>query len=117
MSDDGSDNVAENVIETVLQRLRDKKKIAGFHRSKKNDSLDASGIDFLIILNNGLAIPLQCKTYSRKNDLRLTEHRRKHPEIKYIIFVVTHGYNQDKDKIYLMAEKDLLDIIKNADRL
>lgn len=117
MSDDGSDNVAENVVETVLQRLRNKKKITGFHRSKKNDSLDVSGIDFLIILNNGLVIPLQCKTHSKKDASRLEEHKKKHPEIKFIIFVTTHGYNRDKEKIYLKAEKYILDIIKSADRL
>lgn len=116
MKNDGYYNLAENIVETVLHDLVKRSKIASFNRSKHNDNLDASGIDFLIILNGGLAVPLQCKTYSKKNKERLLEHERKHPEIKYIIFVMTHGFNRNKRKIYLLVERDILNIIKSADR-
>ncbi len=95
----------------MLSDLRKEKIIASFIRCKPNDVLDSSGIDFLIILNDGYAIPLQCKTYSHKNDERIADHMRKHRDIKFIMCVVTHTFERDKQKVYLLARKGLLAII------
>jgi hypothetical protein len=88
------DNVAEMILKEVLVDLQKDGKIAGFIQSHKNDRLDKEGIDFLVLLNDDLALPIQVKTYSRNRKRCIDKHFRRHPLVKFVIFVRIGFYNR-----------------------
>jgi hypothetical protein len=91
-------NPAEDIVERVLGKLRTEDRISGFIRNRPNDRLDIEGIDFLIFLKNGLALPLQVKTLSREgNDRKADWHRQKHPLVKFLIFVPIYSKTADEE--------------------
>ncbi len=109
-----SRNAAEEIVEEVLNQKQKKGCIPGFLRNNSNDRLDVSGIDFLIFLHNGLALPLQVKTNSTKDNMevKLKEHLRKHPCVKYVLLVDIH--NRDRDDLYKNIDKVIRGMIKEA---
>ena len=103
----GQENLAEEIIQTTLQGLKKEKLIATFIRSNKNDYLDQAGIDFLIILNSGYAIPLKVKTDNENIEKGVNDHKIKHPEIQFVLCVPTHRFRRDPEKIYKIVKAEL----------
>lgn len=110
----GQENLAEEITQTVLGKLQKEKLIAKFIRSQRNEDLDIGGIDFLIILNSGYAIPLQVKTDNKNIEKKLDEHKNKHSEIKFVLCVPTHRFRRDPEKIYKVVEAELRQYLKSA---
>lgn len=90
-------NAAEEIVQTCLLRMKHAGQINYFIRNNRNDRLDCEGIDFLIFLINGLALPLQVKTFvgERKNEEKRRTHERIHPAVEHIIFINIHGEDAD----------------------
>lgn len=112
MARDG--NPAEEVVERVLDKLKEERLISGFLRNRPSDRLDSEGIDFLIFLNNELALALQVKTDGGRWEFseKLKEHRRKHPLIKNLICVPIHRLSNDPERVYKEVEKELRGMLK-----
>ena len=110
------ENLAEDVVEEVLERLKKDSIISGFLRNRPNDRLDSEGIDFLIFLPSGFALPLQVKTkngrYSKEE--RLKEHLRKHPCVKFLICVPTNLFNSERDRLYEIVERELISMLRRV---
>lgn len=109
-------NVAEDITESVLSWLKRHGRVSGYLRNNQGDRLDSEGIDFLIFLKNGLAIPLQVKTSSnrRNNEEKINEHFRKHPQVKNIIMVDIH--TEDRRAEYRKITRYLHQVVKDAAR-
>jgi len=109
-------NPAEDVVETILERLKAQGNIIGFLRNRASDRLDEEGIDFLIFLLSGFALPLQVKTCNsndkREYDNKLQEHKRKHPLVRFLICVRTNLLANESERLYAIVERD----IKNMTR-
>lgn len=97
-------DLAEEVVKSVLSDMQKKEKIAGFIQNKKNDRLDSEGIDFLVFLNNDLALPIQVKIYSRSMERYIKRHFKKHPLIKLIIFVQIGKRKEQETIDYIQKE-------------
>ena len=110
------ENPAEDVVEKVLNKLKGEGVIAGFLRNRQSDRLDEEGIDFLIILPSGFALPLQVKTCNsndkRQYDGKLQEHKRKHPLIKFLICVKTNLLANESERLYSLVERDLRSMMR-----
>ena len=105
------DNVAELIFKEVLSELKKAGKIAGFIQSQKNDRLDMEGIDFLLLLNNDLALPVQVKTHSRNKKRCIEKHFRNHSLIKFIVFVKIGFYNRRPETAFKHLENEILGYI------
>lgn len=107
-------NLAEDVVEEVLRKLKRDSLISGFLRNRSNDRLDSEGIDFLIFLPNGYAIPLQVKTANGRypKEEKLKEHLRKHPCVKFLICVQTNFFHSKRERLYKIVEQELKSILK-----
>ncbi len=93
---------AEDIVEEVLKDLSKKGKLFSYHRSRKGKELDAEGVDFLVYLNNGLAVPLQVKAAPH-----FKSHFKKHPAIKFVV-VVGNRYD-DKGEWYKQVYNHVLE--------
>lgn len=111
-------NPAEDAVETVLQRLKEKGEILGFLRNRSSDRLDEEGIDFLIFLPRGFAMPLQVKTCNsndkREYDYKLREHKRKHPLVEFLICVRTNLLTNESERLYAIVERDLKSMMRRV---
>ncbi len=107
-------NLAEDVIEEVLRKLKRESVIAGFLRNRSSDRLDSEGIDFLIFLLSGFALPLQVKTANGRypKEEKLREHLRKHPCVKFLICVQTNLFHSERDRLYKIVEQELKSMLK-----
>ncbi|MCL5017303.1 MAG: hypothetical protein M1155_01390 [Patescibacteria group bacterium] len=108
------DNVAEMIMKEVLSEMHKDGKIAGFIHSKRSDDYDVMGIDFMLFLNNDLALPIQVKTYSRNIKRCLEKHCRLHPLIKFVIFVKIGFYNRRPETAAHYLEKEIEGFIKQC---
>ena len=93
-------NDAEEIVKYALMAMKKEKKIADFIHSKRNGELDEKGIDFLVITNNSKLLAIQVKTSSNNNndDRKLGLHLKKHPQIKFVIFVKVNLYCKNKEE-------------------
>lgn len=108
-------NVAENMVEEVLLRRKHRGDIAGYIRNVQNDLLDKEGMDFLIFLNNGLALPLQVKIFNKKYWWKkLQKHRRNHPMVKFVLAVDIHRYSRAEALVFI--DRFLSATVKSAMR-
>jgi hypothetical protein len=109
-------NAAEELVEQVLRWLQRKERISGYLRNNPSDRLDSEGIDFLIFLRNGLALPLQVKTSSSERDNRdkMREHFRKHPKIRHIIMVEIH--RDDRNAVHRHIARTIRLMIRDSMR-
>ena len=107
-------NLAEDVVEEVLKKLKSESIISGFLRNRKNDYLDREGIDFLIFLPNGFALPLQVKTANGRygKEEKMKEHLRKHPCVKFLICVQINFFNSERERLYKIVEQELKSMLK-----
>ena len=71
------------VEEATKELIKEDPHFIGYQRAKKNDALDANGIDILIYLQGGMALPLQVKSSYSK----LRKFQRNHPLIRFVLFV------------------------------
>lgn len=106
-------NVAEEIVRQVLVRMQAAGSILGFLINNKDDRLDKEGIDFLIFLQNGLAVPLQVKTYSRKkyHSSDLAEHLRKHP---MVLFFLTVDIHKIRSSVFRYVEDEIRKMVRRA---
>lgn len=109
-------NLAEDVVEEVLEKLKSESVISGFLRNRPNDRLDSEGIDFLIFLPSGFAMPLQVKTKNGRypKEQKLKEHLRKHPRVKFLICVPTHLLPSERDRLYEIVEQELKSMLRRV---
>ncbi len=63
--------------------FRNGRKIVYCQHANKNDSLDKGGVDILIFLDCGLALPLQIKSCLTSSSLK--KHRLRYPHVRFII--------------------------------
>lgn len=105
-------NIAEDVVGTVLNKMREEKIIAGSIRNRKNDKMDEEGIDFLVLFETGMAVPIQVKTEPRGYNFnrKFREHIRKHPMIKFMISVPINLLQKEPERLYAIVKKRLIDI-------
>ena len=76
---------AEDVVEDALkQLLQEEPRVAGYLRARSADRLDNEGIDFLIFLKGGFALPIQVRSTYR----HVTKFHKKHPSIRFILFIL-----------------------------
>ena len=112
------ENPAEDTVKTVLERLKESGSIIGFLRNRSSDRLDEEGIDFLIFLPNGFALPLQVKTCNnndkREYNYKLQEHKRKHPLVKFLICVRTNLLVNEPELLYTCIERDLKSMLRQV---
>lgn len=112
-------NPAEDAVETVLKRFQKKGEILGYLKNRSSDRLDEEGIDFLIFLPSGFAMPLQVKTCNsndkREYDYKLKEHTRKHPLVKFLICVRTNLLANEPEQLYAIVEKDLKSMARRCE--
>ncbi|GEM_PF-1472546 len=110
------ENAAEDTVEEVLKKLKSESVISGFLRNRPSDRLDSEGIDFLIFLPSGFALPLQVKTsngrYSKEE--KMEEHLRKHPCVKFLICVQTNLIPSERERLYAMVERDLKSMLRRV---
>ena len=111
-SGDRDVNVAENIVEIVLGKMREEKIIPYFIRNRKNDKMDQEGIDFLVFLDNGSAIPIQVKTEPKGDNFnkKYKEHLRKHPFVKFMIAVPIHLLHKEPDRLNAIMIGRLMEI-------
>lgn len=88
--------------------------IVAFLANRQGDQMDQEGIDFLVYLHNGLALPLQIKTDSDSKSLaaKLAKHFKIHPEILFVLKVPVH--NKDEEKIICHFERVIKRLIGKA---
>ena len=85
-------------------------------RNKQNDWIDSAGIDFLIFLNNGLALPVQIKSARGNLEYKKREHFRKYPIVKTIIFVLLPEEKTDQQErrdLIKSLKKELIKSLKD----
>ncbi|OGY68033.1 MAG: hypothetical protein A3H63_01700 [Candidatus Harrisonbacteria bacterium RIFCSPLOWO2_02_FULL_45_10c] len=106
-------NPAEEVVEKVLEKMAEAGAISGFFRNRPNDRLDEEGMDFLIILKNKLALPLQVKTANRRESCedKFRKHKKKHPLVNFLICVPVGLLASDSERVYREVERDLKSMI------
>lgn len=109
-------NVAEEIVVVILTRMKEEKEISGFLRSRHSDHWDAEGLDFLIFLESGLAIPLQVKTENLRHpyEKQYDEHIKKHPLVKFLVSIPVHFHSREPERVYSKAQSLLKEIISKA---
>ena len=81
--------LAEWVVQQIVEYWRKKRRIWDYIIDKH---LDAIGIDVVIVMRGGLAVPLQIKSSNKHT----REHRKRHPTIPFL-FVVENFPNDEND--------------------
>lgn len=74
---------SEDIVEQALKELLDEKKITYYLKSKPNFQLDTNGVDFIIFLKGGMALPLQVK----RSDIEIPYHFKRYPFVSACITV------------------------------
>lgn len=94
-------NEAEEIVAECLTAMKKDGRISDFIHSKRNGELDVKGIDFLLVLNNDKVVAVQIKTSSSEGNNRRTleHHLKKHPKIKFMIFVEIGFYHKKPEKV------------------
>jgi len=133
-------DIREVLVRKSLELIsRPQEDVVHFINSKPSSELDGDGVDFLLYLKSGMAIPLQVKAahktigivlplpfnpenlpqrlkgqISEKIQKKLMEHAKKHPQVKAILFVESprnlDGHSKEK-------ERALRDILERADSI
>lgn len=88
-------NVGEQIVEQALCCLIGKGQVLHFIHSRASDQYDAEGLDFLVYLKGGLALPIQVKadcgscscTDNERRKKVTRKHLRKHPYVRCVVFV------------------------------
>ena len=106
-------NPAEDFVERILNKFKNDGRIKGFLRNHQSDRLDAEGIDFLIFMKNGWALPLQVKSGNARDhrEEKLREHLHKHPLVLYLICVPTYLLESNLERAEKITEKELENIL------
>ena len=105
--DKAEEFVVSLVKEFISQRaiFRCNHRVASHIHADKNGSLDRAGVDILIILNTGLAVPLQVGTDNKKHQ----RHRRRHPFIKFVFIVNKFPCNDNERRRFRNRLHKLID--------
>ena len=93
-----SDNLgkeAEDAVEAATRELIEEdsklpetnRRFVGYIRASCSDALDSNGIDILIFLNNGGAIPIQIKAVKKRKHRVFKRFHKHHPSIRFILFI------------------------------
>lgn len=99
MESDDRGQRAERAVKQALDIMEKEKTIAGSYQNKQHGEVDELGIDFLVYLKNGLILPIQVKAASKDNENRRVKHIKKHPYVKFIIFVNVELYKVRPEKV------------------
>lgn len=86
---------AEDAVEAAVKELvnedskvpADRRRFVGYIRAKCSDILDSHGIDILIFLNSGVAIPIQIKAVKKRKRRVFNRFHKDHPYIRFVIFI------------------------------
>ena len=90
---------AETAVRQALAIMEKEKTIAGFYQNKQHGEVDELGIDFLVYLKNGFILPIQVKASCKDNGNRRSKHIKKHPNIRFMIFVDLESYKVRQEKV------------------
>lgn len=75
---------AEQATKEAADELQNEdKRITGYIKAEFSDRLDHEGIDIMIFVSGGLALPIQIRSSHR----RAHSFKTKHPLIKYVLFI------------------------------
>lgn len=109
-------NEAEEIVAECLLTMKKEGKISDFIHSKRNGELDVKGIDFLLVLNNDKVAAIQIKTSSSEGNNRRTleHHLKKHPKIKFVIFVEIGFYHKKPERVLDVVRKEIETFIKST---
>ena len=99
MESDDRGQRAEKAVKQALGIMEKEKTIVGSYQNKQHGEVDELGIDFLVYLKNGLILPIQVKTASKDNENRHAKHMKKHPHVKFLIFVNVELYKVRPEKV------------------
>ncbi len=70
-------------VEAAKELVNEDKRIPGYIKSEFSDRLDHEGIDIMLFVIGGLALPIQIRSSHR----RAHSFKTKHPLIKYVLFI------------------------------
>lgn len=99
MESDDRGQRAELAVKQALGIMLNEKVISGFYQNKQHGEVDELGIDFLVYLKNGFILPIQVKAGSKDNENRRAKHMKKHPNIKFMVFVNIELFKARPEKV------------------
>lgn len=76
--------------EAVEELIKEDPKFIGYLKAKSSDRLDAEGIDIMIFVRGGFALPIQVKTTKRK----INRFKAIHPMVRFVLFIKKCRRNQ-----------------------
>ncbi len=112
MESDDRGKKAEAVVRQVLSIMEKEREIAGSYQNKQHGEVDELGIDFIVYLKNGFILPIQVKAGSKDNENRRAKHMKKHPNVKFMIFVNLELYKVRPEKVLGCIMKEIEDFLK-----
>lgn len=99
---------SERLVEEALIELKNEEFIEGYKHARVNGELDTAGIDFLIFLKGGAAIPLQVKG----NYKQVSKHKTKYPHISAVFVVGNRRSVQNiKKRLKTLISKTIRDTL------
>lgn len=86
---------AEDAVEAATRELIEEdsklpdiqRRFVAYIRAECSDILDRNGVDVLIFLNNGGAIPIQIKAVKRRKRRTFNRFHKHHPFVRFILFI------------------------------
>ena len=112
MESDDRGKKAEAVVKQVLGIMEKEGEIIGSYQNKQHGEVDELGIDFIVYLKGGLILPIQVKAASKDNDNRRAKHMKKHPNVKFMIFVNLELYKVRPEKVLDSVMKEIQAFLK-----
>lgn len=107
MESDDRGQKAEAAVKQALCIMEKERTIVGSYQNKQHGEVDELGIDFLVYLKNGFILPIQVKAGSKDNENRRTKHIKKHPNVKFLIFVNIELYRVRPEKVLDCITKEI----------
>ena len=86
-AEDAVESATKELIEEDSKLPEDKRRFVAYIRPKCSDILDSNGIDILIFLNSGAAIPIQIKAVKKRKRRTFNRFHKNHPFIRFILFI------------------------------
>ncbi len=101
---------AEDAVEeAILEMIKEDPRFLGYIKAKTADRLDVEGIDNLIFIRGGFALPLQVRSTRRK----IRKFKKIHPLVRFVLIIRKVVRNENAlDKNNQIRYRGTLDYIK-----
>lgn len=86
-AEDAVESAVKELIEEDSKLPENNRRFVGYIRAQCSDILDSYGIDNLVFLNSGAAIPIQIKAVKKRKRRVFNKFHRDHPAIKFVLFI------------------------------